>query len=83
VSAGDALSHGVTTYSVAALRSCIAGKPDDEIALELSRMNTLVLERRLKAVRDREAREEQEKRGLQPGGAPQTGEPAELSGGPN
>ena len=83
VSAGDALSHGVTTYSVAALRSCIAGKPDDEIALELSRMNTLVLERRLKAVRDREAREEQEKRGLQPGGAPRTGEPAELSGGPN
>ncbi|MDP2357294.1 MAG: hypothetical protein Q8M31_14690 [Beijerinckiaceae bacterium] len=79
VSAGDALSHGVTTYSIAALRSCIAGKSDDEIALELSRMNTLVLERRLKAVRDREAREEQEKLRLQPGGASQTGEPAELS----
>lgn len=83
VSAGDALSHGVTTYSVAALRSCIAGKPDDEIALELSRMNTLVLERRLKALRDREAREEQEKRGLKPSGAPQSGEPAGISSGPN
>ncbi len=80
VSAGDALSHGVTTYSVAALQGCIAGKSDDAIALDLSRMNTRVLERRLKAVSDRE---EEEKRRLQPGGAPQQGQPAGPLGGPN
>ena len=80
VSAGDALSHGVTTYSVAALQGCIAGKSDDAIALDLSRMNTRVLERRLKAVSDRE---EEEKRRLQPGGAQQRGQPAGPSGGAN
>ncbi len=80
VSAGDALSHGVTTYSVAALQGCIAGKSDDAIALDLSRMNTRVLERRLKAVSDRE---EEEKRRLQPGGAQQQGQPAGPSGGAN
>ncbi len=57
VSAGDPMSHGVTSYSVAALRSCIAGKPDDEIGVELARMNAVALERRLKASRERQARE--------------------------
>lgn len=80
VSAGDALSHGVTTYSVAALQGCIAGKSDDAIALDLSRMNTRVLERRLKAVSDRE---EEEKRRLQNGGASPAGSPAAPSGGVN
>ena len=49
VSAGDTLSHGVTAYSVLALRSCIAGKSDDEIGLDLARMNAQALERRLQS----------------------------------
>jgi pimeloyl-ACP methyl ester carboxylesterase len=51
VSASDALNHSVGQYSFAALGSCIAGKSDDRIALELSRMNTQALERRLNAGR--------------------------------
>jgi hypothetical protein len=58
VTAGDALSHGVTTYSVAALRLCIEGKSADEIAVELAKMNAQALERRLKAVQERQSRED-------------------------
>lgn len=54
VTAGDALSHGVTTYSVAALRLCIEGKSADEIAVELAKMNAQALERRLKETRERQ-----------------------------
>lgn len=80
VSAGDAMNHGVTSYSIAALRSCIAGKPDDEIGVELARMNAQALERRLKVSRDREAREKQGKDGVRPV-EPSTSPaaPAELS----
>lgn len=51
VNASDALNHGVAQYSFAALGSCIAGRSDDRIALELARMNTQALERRVNATR--------------------------------
>jgi dienelactone hydrolase len=73
VSAGDALSHGVTAYSILALRSCIAGKSDDEIGLDLARMNTQALERRLQTAKERAAKEQARK--PQTGGKP--GEPAD------
>ena len=72
VSAGDTLSHGVTAYSVLALRSCIAGKSDDEIGLDLARMNALALERRLQNSRDKAAKE-------QAGKQPPDGKPAEAA----
>lgn len=85
VSAGDAMNHGVTNYSVAALRSCIAGKSADEIGVELARMNARALERRLKLSRDRQSGEEKGKAGAGPGVAPASSaapaEPAELSPG--
>ena len=72
VTAGDPLSHGVTAYSVLALRSCIAGKSDDEIGLELARMNTQALERRLQTAREKAAKDTAGK----PPAAGRPGEPA-------
>ena len=72
VSAGDTLSHGVTAYSVLALRSCIAGKSDDEIGLDLARMNAQALERRLQSAKERAAKE-------QAGKEPPGGKPAEAA----
>jgi pimeloyl-ACP methyl ester carboxylesterase len=65
VTAGDALSHGVTAYSLAALRACVAGRSDDEIGAQLARMNADALEKRLagrKAAGAPEAAEEGEER---------------------
>lgn len=79
VSAGDALSHGVTAYSLAALRSCIEGKPEDEIGVELARMNAQALENRLKATREREAREKQTRESAKPEPSAGPSEPAALA----
>jgi pimeloyl-ACP methyl ester carboxylesterase len=79
VTAGDALSHGVTTYSVAALRLCIEGKSADEIAVELAKMNAQALERRLKAVQERQSREDKSNPASQPKPPARPAEPTEPS----
>ena len=78
VTAGDALSHGVTAYSVAALRWCVEGKSADEIAVEIAKMNAQVLERRLNATRERQKPQVQPDPGVRsqaPAGAGDPGEP--------
>lgn len=59
VTAGDAQSHGVTLYSLAALRACIAGKSDDEIGLELALMSAKMIQQRVQSAQARRAKEEQ------------------------
>lgn len=72
--------HGTSVLrNVAALRLCIEAKSADEIAVELARMNAQALERRLKAVQERQSREDKSKPVSQPKSPARPAEPAEPS----